>query len=117
MDSATDGINAKGEDGELLGVALARTLFEDAELLTLAVSPDKRKRGVGAVLLRAIEDAAIRRGAERMLLEVEASAKPALGLYSTFGYAQIGHRRGYFIDSYGRSHDAQILAKLLTELD
>ena len=117
MDLTTDGIAAYDEKDKLLGVTLVRTLFEDAELLTLAVAPKSRKRGIGAALLRAAETAALRRGAERLLLEVDTDAQPALALYSTSGYSQVGQRRAYYIDGFGRPHDAQILAKLLTELD
>ena len=56
---------ARGE-----GFALGRVAGPEAELLTLAVDPGARRRGLGRALVGAFEATAAARGAEEVLLEV-----------------------------------------------
>jgi ribosomal-protein-alanine N-acetyltransferase len=91
------------------GFALARTAADEAELLTLAVAPNSRGRGLGAYLLGRIETQAAAQDATRIFLEVHAGNAPALRLYSSAGYRQIGRRRDY----YAPGRDALVLSKEL----
>src|SRR5207344_849006 len=59
------------------GFALGRAAAGEAELLTLAVHPDARRRGHGAELLRRFEAAAATRGADEVLIEVAVINAPA----------------------------------------
>jgi ribosomal-protein-alanine N-acetyltransferase len=88
------------------GMALGRVAADEAEILTLAVLPQARRRGVGAALLRAAHARAASAGARRMFLEVAASNASALTLYAGVGYRPVGHRRGYYADG----GDAAVLA-------
>jgi ribosomal-protein-alanine N-acetyltransferase len=80
------------------GMALARVAADEAELLTLAVVPDARRRGLGRRLLRAAMGQIAIIGAQRMFLEVKDGNAAALALYTQAGFAVIGRRRQYYPD-------------------
>jgi ribosomal-protein-alanine N-acetyltransferase len=91
------------------GFALGRAAAGEAELLTLAVAPEVRRRGEGSRLLAAFEAEAAARGAGRAFLEVAAENAPALALYARAGWRHAGLRRGYC----GGGIDALVMAKAL----
>lgn len=93
------------------GFALARVAADEAELLTIAVRPEARGRGLGSALLRDVLTAAAARGAGRMVLEVAADNAAALALYRREGFAECGRRRGYYAAPDGRRIDALIMAR------
>ncbi len=80
------------------GLVLARMAADEAEVLTIGVAPDTRRRGHGAALLRGALAAARARGAGAMFLEVAAGNAPALALYAREGFAEVGRRRRYYSD-------------------
>ncbi len=80
------------------GLVLARMAADEAEVLTIGVAPDTRRRGHGAALLRGALAAARARGAGAMFLEVAAGNAPALALYAREGFAEVGRRRRYYAD-------------------
>jgi len=92
------------------GLILCRVAADEAEILTFAVAPAVRRRGIGAALLqRAI--ALLRQGGAAMLfLEVAVDNAAALALYRQAGFGTVGRRRGYYAD--GR--DALVLRRNLT---
>jgi len=94
----------------LEGFILIRSVADEAEILTLAVDPAARRRGVGARLVRegAAETAA--RGATRLFLEVADDNPAALALYARAGFTEAGRRRGYYARPEGGRQDALILA-------
>jgi ribosomal-protein-alanine N-acetyltransferase len=87
---------AVGDDGEIEGFILCRAIAGEAEVLTLAVAPAHRRRGVAAALLGVAMVEASSAGAEAMFLEVAADNTPALALYRGAGFTQAGVRRGYY---------------------
>ncbi|MFZ5752197.1 MAG: ribosomal protein S18-alanine N-acetyltransferase [Pseudomonadota bacterium] len=93
------------------GFALARVAADEAELLTIAVRPEARGRGLGSALLRDVLAAAAARGAGRMVLEVAADNAAALALYRREGFAECGRRKGYYAAPDGRRIDALIMAR------
>jgi ribosomal-protein-alanine N-acetyltransferase len=94
------------------GFVLGRVIFDEAELLTIAVPAEMRGRGVGRALLVAFEQAAQGAGADRAFLEVRSDNRAALALYLGAGWRQSGQRRGY----YGPGLDALILTRDLRAL-
>lgn len=68
----------------------------EADVLTIAVDPDARGRGVGRTLLRRLARAARDRGAHLLFLEVRAGNAPARALYESEGFAEIGVRPHYY---------------------
>jgi ribosomal-protein-alanine N-acetyltransferase len=80
------------------GLILARVVSDESEILTLAVTPGQRRRGLGAALLRAAIDRAVHLGAASMFLEVAVSNRAARALYEAHGFAEAGLRRHYYSD-------------------
>jgi [ribosomal protein S18]-alanine N-acetyltransferase len=78
------------------GFVLARVACDEAEILSLAVRPQARGRGLGRALLQAAINKALTMGAATMFLEVGADNPHALALYATLGFAKVGTRKGYY---------------------
>ena len=95
------------------GFILVRALPEEAEILTLAVAPEARRRGLGRTLVRAAVGAAQAVGAEALFLEVAADNEAAVALYEGEGFARAGLRRGYYARSGGAPQDALVLRRAL----
>lgn len=62
----------------------------DFYLSRIAVAEEHRGRGLGAHLLERFEAAADERGAERLVLDVDADAEDAVSFYRNAGYREIG---------------------------
>ena len=86
------------------GFVLARAAGGEAEILTLAVAPKARGRGLGRALLKAAIIEAQKRGADALFLEVGSDNPAALALYAGLGFANVGSRKGYY-----RGMDALVL--------
>jgi ribosomal-protein-alanine N-acetyltransferase len=90
------------------GFVLARVAGEEAEILTLAVAPEKRGQGLGGALLRAAIIKAQELGAQTLFLEVGADNPSALALYARLGFTKVGMRKGYYASAPGGA-DALVL--------
>lgn len=90
------------------GFVLARIAGDEAEILTLAVMPAARGRGLGRALLQAAIICAQEQGAVTMFLEVGVDNPAALALYSGLGFARVGARKAYYAVA-GGSGDALVL--------
>lgn len=74
-------------DGELLGSIAYRIIAPGhAEIKRMFVRGQARGMGVGRRLLAALEDAALRRGVDRLSLETGIRQPEAIGLYRSSGY-------------------------------
>ena len=98
----------------LMGRLLGPGPGTEAELLTLAVHPNARRRGHARTLLSRFDAEAAGRGADRAFLEVMATNAPALALYRDTGWREARRRRGYYRVPDGGPVDAVILDKALT---
>ncbi|MBL9052134.1 MAG: GNAT family N-acetyltransferase [Tabrizicola sp.] len=97
----------EGDAGFLLGRAVAG----EAELLTLAVAPEARRRGLGRKLVARFLYQAQLRGAGKAFLEVSVENVAAIALYESAGFSRSGLRPGYYRDAAGRRSDALVLAR------
>ena len=88
------------------GFALGRLMVDEAELLTFAVAPERRRGGIGRRLFEGFEAEAVKRGAQRAFLEVASGNTAAISLYRNAGYTEVGRRPGYYA-----GQDALILSK------
>lgn len=86
------------------GFILARSAGGEAEILTLAVAPEARRRGIARALVRRTAVHAQSLGAGALFLEVAKDNQPALKLYSGLGFKPAGLRKAY----YG-GKDAEVL--------
>ena len=86
----------EGGRGAVLGFILSRRAADEAEILTIAVLPAERGRGVAAELLRRHMSRLAALGVARIFLEVEEGNRAALRLYARAGFNQVGRRPGYY---------------------
>jgi [ribosomal protein S18]-alanine N-acetyltransferase len=93
---------------------IGRTVAGEAELLTLAVAPQARRRGLGRKLVQRFLYQARLRSAEQAFLEVAATNAPAIALYTATGFTQTGLRPGYYRTSGQPPVDAIIMSRVLT---
>ena len=96
---------------KMRGFALSRRAADEAEILTIAVDPAWRKRGVGRDLLRAHLSSVALAGAKTIFLEVDASNAPALALYQRFQFVKVGERAGYYRRPDGQPATALIMRR------
>jgi ribosomal-protein-alanine N-acetyltransferase len=75
---------------------LARITADEAEILTLAVAPAARRRGVGAALVDRAMQRAAAAGAGAMFLEVASGNQAARALYERAGFIRVGRRARYY---------------------
>lgn len=92
------------------GFILIRVVADEAEILTLAVRPAARRRGIAARLTVQAAIAAQALGATRLFLEVAEDNTGARALYAVLGFDPAGRRRGYYARKDGPAVDALILA-------
>ena len=67
-----------------------------ADIQTIAVADDARRRGLGRELMTTLIDAATERGATEIFLEVRADNPGAQELYHSLGFEQIAVRPRYY---------------------
>ena len=92
------------------GFIILRAIAGEAEIISIGVRPEMRRSGIGRGLLAAAAAAAGDRGAERLFLEVAADNIPALGLYLSNGFTEVGQRRNYY-RRIGGAMTALVLSK------
>ncbi len=87
--------------GTLIGFAVGKVVGgseSSAEIESVAVAAEARRRGVGRALCVAVADWCRAQGAIVMELEVRAGSAGAVALYAGLGFVVVGQRRGYYRD-------------------
>ncbi len=85
------------ESDILCGFICVSVLPPEAEILDIAVSPSRRKEGVGKALLNStLFSLKVGLSVETVFLEVRESNIPARSLYQRFGFEEIGKRTRYY---------------------
>lgn len=96
---------------EPFGFILMRQAADEAEILTLAVDPAHRRRGIAQRLIARATDALFVQGVRLIFLEVAAPNVPAIALYQKAGFAEVGRRPRF----YASRVDALVMRKIVTE--
>jgi ribosomal-protein-alanine N-acetyltransferase len=96
-------------DGIIVGYVCLMSLFEEAQILNIAIAPELRGRGIARLLLDHSEMIACEKGAELLALEVRSSNTAALTLYEQSGFVRTGLRKKYY---EGRDHAVLMEKKL-----
>lgn len=96
-------------DEMVVGYVCLMSLFEEAQILNIAVAPQQRGRGVARMLMELAVSTARERGAEVLALEVRESNVAAIRLYEEFGFLRYFVRKGY----YEGKEDALLMEKML----
>jgi len=89
---------AAGEEAAIVGYAGLWLMVDEAHVTTFAVAPERRRLGIGEVLLTELLGIARRIGASVATLEVRVSNLAARRLYEKYGFRPVGVRRNYYSD-------------------
>jgi ribosomal-protein-alanine N-acetyltransferase len=89
---------AQDEENSVIGYAgvFAPNEGLDAEVLTLTVSGEFRRKGIGRSLLRKLIAWALERNSPSIFLEVREGNDEASPLYVSEGFEPISHRNNYY---------------------
>ena len=98
-------------NNEPSGFVLSRQAADQAEILTIAVTPKARGKGLGAALLAAHLPTLAALRVKSLFLEVEAGNKAAIRLYESFGFRQVGERKAYYRAADGGRATALVLRR------
>jgi len=79
-----------------IGFAVSRMAADEAEILSIAVEPKHRGRGLSRNLLLTHLGHLAGRGVRTVFLEVEENNQPARRLYDRTGFAVTGRRERYY---------------------
>ncbi|NTU42379.1 MAG: ribosomal protein S18-alanine N-acetyltransferase, partial [Nitrospirales bacterium] len=85
------------DDGRIIGHVCTRYFIDEAHLLDLAVHPDYRQKGIGALLLENAFRELEAKGCRVLYLEVRVSNSSARKLYEGLGCKPIGIRKRYYL--------------------
>jgi ribosomal-protein-alanine N-acetyltransferase len=81
---------------KLAGFILSRLAADEAEILSVAIAPAWRGRGLSGPLLSLHLRRLAGLGAHTVFLEVGEKNTPALRLYERAGFGEVGKRTGYY---------------------
>jgi ribosomal-protein-alanine N-acetyltransferase len=79
-----------------LGFVMSRMAADEAEILSIAIAPARRGRGLSRLLLDYHLRSLAGRGARAVFLEVDEHNAPARRLYEGTGFGEVGRREGYY---------------------
>ena len=83
---------------DLLAYALLRVVAQEAELLRIATSLQRRGQGLAGALLRDCQSQLASQGCTALFLEVRESNLAARTLYQRAGFFEVGRRNRYYQD-------------------
>ncbi len=83
----------------IIGFAGFWVMADEAHITSIAARETYRRQGLGELLLTAIIDLATELKTRIVTLEVRASNIVAQGLYTKYGFTQVGIRRAYYVDN------------------
>ncbi|WP_297000869.1 ribosomal protein S18-alanine N-acetyltransferase [uncultured Dialister sp.] len=83
-------------DGKTAGYGCYWFIMDEGQLLNIGVRPEYRKKGIGALLLEAGLEEAVKRRMSSLFLEVRVSNEEARRLYKKYGFRMLGTRKGVY---------------------
>lgn len=83
-------------NGKIAGYIVVRKILDEAELLSIAVKPELRRKGIATALIEDVLDE-IKNSVKSCFLEVRVSNTQAISFYEKKGFKKIGLRRKYYL--------------------
>ena len=71
-------------------------LADGLELINMHTLPSCRRCGLGRAMLQYLQADCVSLRRDAIFLDVRSSNEPALGLYESMGFYQVGRRKGYY---------------------
>lgn len=84
----------------IVGYAGMWCLLDEAHVVTVAVAPVERGRGLGKLLVHGLVDRAVELGMTVATLECRVSNDVARALYRDYGFYEVGTRKAYYSDNH-----------------
>jgi [ribosomal protein S18]-alanine N-acetyltransferase len=100
---------AGAQKKSVIAFVIGQLAADEAEILSIGVSPDWQRVGLGAGLIEGLTRAARRGDARRIFLEVAEDNAAALALYSKLGFKEAGRRKRYYLRKNAPGVDALTL--------
>jgi ribosomal-protein-alanine N-acetyltransferase len=97
-----------------IGFAVSRMAADEAEILSIAVDPKHRGRGLSRNLLLTHLGHLAGRGVRTVFLEVEEKNQPARRLYDRAGFSVAGRRERYYKQPGGEQLNAVLMRRDLS---
>jgi [ribosomal protein S18]-alanine N-acetyltransferase len=98
----------------VVGFAVSRMAADEAEILSIAIAPGHRGRGLSRHLLLTHLGHLAGRGVRTVFLEVEENNQPARRLYERAGFAVAGRRERYYRQPGGEQLNALLMRRDLS---
>lgn len=89
---------AEDLEGKVAGFAIALVAPPEAELESIAVTPDRQQQGLATALWDSLKAELMAPGVTVVHLEVRSGNLPARALYRRLGFAESGRRTRYYAD-------------------
>ena len=100
------------DNGEVFGYIMCRierglsnfkllSIIKKGHVISFAILPERRRQGVGSVLLRKAMQSMLLYEAAECYLEVRVSNNPAINLYRKLGFTIVQTNQGYYVDGEG----------------
>lgn len=102
----------EADTAELIAFGILSVVFDEAELLSMAVNPTFQRQGYGFQLLQLLIKEAKKAKAKTLYLEVRQSNNSAINLYRKLDFTVCGIRKGYYPAVDDREREDAILMKL-----
>jgi ribosomal-protein-alanine N-acetyltransferase len=93
------------------GFILARLAADEAEILTVCVSPKHRRCGLGWRLMGAVLGRLRAEGIQTLFLEVDEGNDAAISLYNKIGFSTVAERAAYYRQD-GSARTAALVMRL-----
>jgi len=98
-------------EGALAGFLIADRESAVAHIITIDVAPERRRRGVGTLMIEEIERRLLALGVSEINLETATDNEAGTAFWQRHGYRAIGILPGYYLGQ----HDAYAMQKRLKE--
>lgn len=99
---------------KFIGFAVSRMAADEAEILSIAITPGQRGRGLSRQLLMTHLGHLAGRGVRTVFLEVEENNQPARRLYDRAGFTIAGRRERYYREAGGEQLNALVMRRDLS---
>ncbi|MGB8397604.1 ribosomal protein S18-alanine N-acetyltransferase [Bradyrhizobium sp.] len=96
---------------KIIGFAVSRMAADEAELLSIAIDPRQRGRGLSRTLLLTHLGHLVGCGVRTVFLEVEEHNLPARRLYERAGFDVVGRRERYYQQPGGEQLNALLMRR------
>ena len=82
--------------GKVLGYILYGFVLDESEIYRIAVAKSGRRQGIGALLLKNLEEISKEHQIMRILLDVREKNEGARGFYASMGFSVDGVRKNFY---------------------